>query len=95
MLRSFCQGGDDSALVAFVPRIAKDLGPFLLLTSDDTLSLVLETLAVVIGVDGGKWLTNELANSLIIALLEVWNKNNKGSGSLTFIFCLALTPLQS
>lgn len=76
--RSFCQGGDDSALIGFVPRIAKDLGPFLFATSDDTLSLVLETLSVVIEVDKGKWLTADLANSLVLAVLEVWNKNNKG-----------------
>ena len=62
----------------FVPRIAKDLGPFLLVTSEDTLSLVLETLSVVVEVDGSKWLTPELANSLVLAVIEVWAKNNKG-----------------
>jgi hypothetical protein len=65
----------------FAPRIAKDLGPFLLVTSEDTLSLVLETLAVVIDIDQGKWLTPELAHSLVNAILEVWRKNNKGSSS--------------
>ena len=80
-LISFCQGGDDSALIPFAPRIAKDLGPFLLVTSEDTLSLVLETLAVVIDIDQGKWLTPDLAQSLVNAILEVWSKNNKGSSS--------------
>ncbi|KAF8079173.1 armadillo-type protein [Lyophyllum atratum] len=76
-IHNFCQGGEDSALVNFVPRIAKDLGPFLFVTSDDTLSLVLETLSVVLEVEKGKWITVELADSLVLAVLEVWNKNNK------------------
>ncbi|KAF5384768.1 hypothetical protein D9615_001050 [Tricholomella constricta] len=76
-IHNFCQGGEDSALINFVPRIAKDLGPFLFVTSEDTLSLVLETLAVVLEVEKGKWITTELAESLIQALLEVWSKNNK------------------
>lgn len=61
-----------------MPRIAKDLGPFLLVTTEDTLSLVLETLSVVVEVDESKWLTPELANSLVLAVLDVWAKNNKG-----------------
>jgi hypothetical protein len=61
-----------------VPRIAKDLGPFMFMTSDDTLSLVLETLSVVAQVDKGSWITTDLANSLVLAVLDVWNKNNKG-----------------
>jgi hypothetical protein len=48
------------------------------MTSDDTLSLVLETLSVVVQVDKGSWLTTELADSLVSAILEVWTKNNKG-----------------
>lgn len=75
---SFCQGGEDSALIPFASRITRDLGPFLLITSDDTLSLVLETLSVVLEVDQGQWLTPELARSLVSASLEVWSKNNKG-----------------
>lgn len=47
-------------------------------TSEDTLSLVLETLAVVVDVDKGKWMTEDLANSLVVAILEVWTKNNRG-----------------
>jgi hypothetical protein len=78
MAYSFCQGGNESVLTPFVLRIARDLGPFLLMTSEDTLSLVLETLSVVVEVNGGKWLTPELGNSLVIAVLEVWSKNNKG-----------------
>jgi len=66
-----------------VPRIAKDLGPFLLVTTEDTLSLVLETLSVVVEVDESKWLTPELANSLVLAVIEVWMKNNKGGVSFS------------
>ncbi|KAJ7897218.1 armadillo-type protein [Mycena olivaceomarginata] len=76
-VHNFFQGGDGSTLSPFAPRIAKDLGPFLLITSDDTLSLVLETLSVIVQVDKGSWLTTELADSLVIAILEVWTKNNK------------------
>ncbi|KII94307.1 hypothetical protein PLICRDRAFT_50286 [Plicaturopsis crispa FD-325 SS-3] len=76
-VHNFCQGGEDSALVPFVPRIAKDLGPFLMATSDDTLGLVLDTLSVVVEVDGSKWITADLANSLVLAVLEVWTKNIK------------------
>ncbi|KAF8963883.1 armadillo-type protein [Flammula alnicola] len=76
-VHNFCQGGEDSALIPFAPRIAQDLGPFLLMASDDTLSLVLETLSVVLEVERGKWLTPELAGSLVAAVLEVWSKNNK------------------
>ena len=76
---SFCVGADDKALSPFIPRIAKDLGPFLSVTSEDTLSLVLETLAVVLDVDNGKWMSQDLASALVIAVLDVWTKNNKGS----------------
>lgn len=41
----------------------------------------METLAVVIDVDHGKWLIPELALSLVNAVLEVWSKNNKGISS--------------
>ncbi|KIM88892.1 hypothetical protein PILCRDRAFT_244255 [Piloderma croceum F 1598] len=98
-VHNFCQGADDSALTPFVPRIAKDLGPFLLATTEDTLSLVLETLSVVVEVDESKWLTPELANSLVLAVLEVWTKNNKDPIFLsifTDIFtALASSPAQN
>jgi len=66
-------------MVAFVPRIAKDLAPFMFLTSDDTLSLVLETVSVIVSMQKASWVTVELANSLVLAVLEVWHKNNKGT----------------
>lgn len=76
---SFCQGGEESILVPYAPRIAKDLGPFLGVTSEDTLTLVLETLSVLLEIDDGKWLTPDLASALVIASLEVWHKNNRGT----------------
>jgi len=79
--RSFCQGADDSAVKPFTARIVQDLGPFLLATTEDTLSLVLETVSVLLDVDEGSWLSLELAQSLVLAVLEVWAKNNKGVSS--------------
>ncbi|PPQ99515.1 hypothetical protein CVT24_005305 [Panaeolus cyanescens] len=72
---NFCEGGEDSALAPFAPRIARDLGPLVLVASEDTLSLVLEALSVVLEVDQSKWLTEELAEGLVNAALEVWQKN--------------------
>ena len=37
--------------------------------------------SVVVQVDDGKWLTTDLAQSLVVALLDVWKKNNKGQWS--------------
>ena len=66
-------------LAPHVLRIAKDLGPFLLITSEDTLSLVLETLSGVLSVDKASWVDPELAQSLVAAMLQVWSANNKGT----------------
>ncbi|KAH0837873.1 armadillo-type protein [Lanmaoa asiatica] len=76
-VHNFCQGAEDSALKPYVARIAQDLGPFLLVTTEDTLSLVLSTMSVVLDVDKASWVTTDLANSLVLATLEVWTKNNK------------------
>ncbi|KAA1471630.1 ARM repeat-containing protein [Dentipellis sp. KUC8613] len=89
-IHNFCEGIEDSALVSVAPRITRDLGPFLLQTTEDTLSLVLETLGVVVAVDGSKWLTVDLANDLVLALLEVWTKNIKDP-----IFLSVLTDIFS
>lgn len=75
--RSFCQNVDDAVAVPLAPRIAKDIGPFLPVTSEDTLTLVLETLAVVVQIDDGKWITEDLARAIVLAILDVWMKNNK------------------
>jgi hypothetical protein len=74
---SFCQNIAHSSLGPLAPRIAKDLGPFLLVTSEDTLTLVLEALSVVIEIEGD-WMTTQLAGDLVTAVLDVWTKNVKG-----------------
>ncbi|OJT08019.1 Importin-9 [Trametes pubescens] len=76
-IHNFCQNIDDAVAVPMAPRIAKDIGPFLPVTSEDTLTLVLETLAVVVQIDDGKWITEDLARSIVVAVLDVWMKNNK------------------
>jgi len=58
--------------------------------SEDTLTLVLETLAVILEVDEGKWLTADLAASLVEASLDVWSSNNKG-GFILLRQCYYLT----
>lgn len=74
---SFCQNIAHSSLGPLAPRIAKDLGPFLLVTSEDTLTLVLEALSVVVEIEGD-WMTAQLAGDLVTAVLDVWMKNVKG-----------------
>jgi hypothetical protein len=51
----------------------------MLATSEDTLLLVLETMSVCIEIDGGSWLTPDLAHSVTSAALQVWAKTNKGA----------------
>lgn len=74
---SFCQNIAHSSLGPLAPRIAKDLGPFLLVTSEDTLTLVLEALSVVVEIEGD-WMTTQLAGDIVTAVLDVWTKNVKG-----------------
>ncbi|OBZ68625.1 Importin-9 [Grifola frondosa] len=76
-IHNFCQGVDDAVIVPLAPRLARDIGPFLLVTSEDTLSLVLETCRLFVEIDDGKWMTETLATSLVVAILEVWMRNNK------------------
>jgi hypothetical protein len=71
-------GVADATLVSYVSRIATDLVPFLAATSEDALSLSLETLSAIVGVDEGKWMTTEVANSLALAVLQAWMKNSRG-----------------
>lgn len=77
-LHNFYQGSDDNAaLVPVAPRIAEDLYPFLAMTTDDTLTLVLETIASVLSIEDGSWLTPALASSLVSAVLAIWQQNAK------------------
>ncbi|KAF8346879.1 armadillo-type protein [Amanita rubescens] len=74
-VQNFCDQGEDGALVPFAGRIARDLGPLLLSTSEDTLLIVLETISSVLRINETSWLDTELANALVLAILQVWNKN--------------------
>ncbi|EIN14253.1 ARM repeat-containing protein [Punctularia strigosozonata HHB-11173 SS5] len=76
-IQNFCQNVDDAVLLPFAPRMAQDIGPFMLVTSEDTLALVLDTLSVVMQIEKASWLTVELASSLVKALLQVWSQHNK------------------
>ena len=52
----------------------------MLVTSEDTLTLVLEALSVVVEIEGD-WMTTQLAGDLVTAVLDVWTKNVKGINS--------------
>ncbi|KZV81039.1 ARM repeat-containing protein [Exidia glandulosa HHB12029] len=75
-IRNFCDKIKDPAVVALAPRLVKNLGPFLA-ASEDTLSLVVETLVTVLSLENGSWLTPDLTAMLSNALLDVWAKNVK------------------
>ena len=79
--RSFFNAAEGNEFTHFAPRIAQDIGPFLLVTTEDTLSLVLDTLSVVIDVEKAQWITTDLASSLVGAVLEVWTKFSMRSAS--------------
>lgn len=78
IVNSFFKDLEDSILLPVAPRIAGDLGPLLLMTTEDTLALVLETVSVIVAVQNAKWLTTDLARSIVSAVLQVWVKFNKG-----------------
>lgn len=77
---SFSNKIQDPSVIALAPRLVNDLGPFLA-ASEDTLSLVVETLVDVLGLERGQWLTPDMAAMLSNALLDVWTKNVKGEPS--------------
>lgn len=85
-------------MVNLAPRIIRDLGPLLTTTTEDTLTLVLETISVVVEVGEGKWLDPELARLLSQAALDIWTRNIKGQlGIRTFrsihVFICAPDPI--
>ena len=77
--RSFCKDISDGLLEPVAPRIARAVGPFLSVTSEDTLSLVLEALLTIVEIRECAWMTQDLATSLVSAVLDIWTKNNKGT----------------
>lgn len=77
----------DNDVVAVAPQILQDLAPFLIVTAEETLTLVLETLTVLLKVEKGQWMTPDLAGSLTTALLDVWQKNVKGRPETKLFKC--------
>ncbi|KAH7338870.1 ARM repeat-containing protein [Rhizoctonia solani] len=73
------------AIAGVAPRILQDLAPLLLVTVEETLALVMETLSVLLKVEDGRWLTADHAGSLTTALLDVWRRNVKDQVLLSVI----------
>ncbi|VDB86276.1 unnamed protein product [Peniophora sp. CBMAI 1063] len=90
-IQQFSNALESQALEPAAPRMAKDLGPFLLQTTEDTLSLVLETLQNIVEIEDGRWLEVPLARDLVLALLEVWAKNIKDPVFLSILTELLTT----
>ncbi|PCH34394.1 ARM repeat-containing protein [Wolfiporia cocos MD-104 SS10] len=76
-VHNFCKAIDDALLEPVAPRICQAIGPFLSLTTDYTLQLVLDALSVIVEIDGGKWMTPDLAGLLVHSVLDVWVKHHK------------------
>lgn len=84
-IRNFISHIPDETVAGVASRILQDLAPLLLITAEETLTLVMETLSVLLKVEGGKWLTPDHASSLTTALLDVWRKNVKDQVLLSVI----------
>ncbi|CAE6488834.1 unnamed protein product [Rhizoctonia solani] len=84
-IRNFISHISGEAMAGVAPRILQDLAPLLLITVEETLALVMETLSVLLKVERGKWLTADHAGSLTTALLDVWRKNVKDQVLLSVI----------
>ncbi|CAE7208239.1 unnamed protein product [Rhizoctonia solani] len=84
-IRNFISHISEEAMTGVAPRILQDLAPLLLITAEETLALVMETLSVLLKIGGGKWLTADHAGSLTTALLDVWRKNVKDQVLLSVI----------
>ena len=81
---SFCGGMPAPVLASYAARIAVDLGPLLLVTVEDTLSLILETIASVVDISYGNWITPDIAQGLVNVVLDVWKRNDQGNGTHLF-----------
>ncbi|CAE6421477.1 unnamed protein product [Rhizoctonia solani] len=84
-IRNFISHISGDAMAQVAPRILQDLAPLLLVTAEETLALIMETLSVLLKVEGGKWLTADHAGSLTTALLDVWRNNVKDQVLLSVI----------
>ncbi|KAG8991743.1 hypothetical protein FRB93_002589 [Tulasnella sp. JGI-2019a] len=84
-------------VVVHAPRILRNLTPLLGVTSEDSLNLVVDALFPVIEMGESGWLTPEITEPLVAALMDVWVKNIKDPvllSSLSDIFlALAKCPV--
>ena len=75
---SICEAHNDGVIGSEAARIAHVLGSLVLVTEDDTLTVVLDTFTTVLKVHDGSWLSTDLSASIAKAFLEAWSKNSKG-----------------
>lgn len=72
---------DSTALEPFTVRILSDLAPFLESTTEDTLTLIVETLTATVKINLGSWLTPDTTRPLAQAILGAWRKHCQGMSS--------------
>ncbi|KAF8314424.1 ARM repeat-containing protein [Clavulina sp. PMI_390] len=92
-IRNFCRhmSVDSGDIVSYAPRILGDLVPFLGSTTEDTLSLIVETVTATVQINKGSWLTAEGSSALARAIIvDAWQKNSEDP-----ILLSALTDLLS
>lgn len=77
-LCSFCSIPEDRPIAPLAPRIVAALAPFMSSVTEDSLALVLEALSTVSQVDEGKWLTPDLATTIVSMLLATYQRNVNG-----------------
>lgn len=81
---SFCSVDEDRPLAKFGPRVVAALAPFMGSATEDSLGVVLEALSTVIQVDTGRWLTPELATTVVGMMLASYEKNINGIALISF-----------
>lgn len=77
--RRFCKNCSDAELYPRAARIGKSIEGFIPITSSDTLTLVLDALSSLLVVQHGTWVTVELAQTLVPAVLSVYAKGAQGT----------------
>ena len=76
--RRFVSKCPDATLAPHTQRICTCIVGFMQICTAATLSMVLDTLARLLAVQQGKWLTPELAQALLPSTLDVWQKSAAG-----------------
>ena len=75
----FCKNCAETEVAPRAPRICKSIESFIPITASDTLTLVLDALSTLLLVQRGTWLTVDLAEALVPAVLNVWAKGAQGT----------------